>query len=137
MTENPGIHVLTDARWAELEPLINEVRPPCKVPHDNLRETIEAILWRTRTAPSGGVSPASSGPGGRRRRPSSAGRISGSGSACSTGSSSAVSPSAWPFFDGTTIRAHQKAAGADKRGAESEQRDRREALGRSRGGDGT
>src|SRR3954447_25989052 len=51
----------------------------------------------TRTAPSGGVSPASSGPGGRRRRPSSAGRISGSGSACSTWSSSAGSPSAWPF----------------------------------------
>src|SRR3954451_11525358 len=46
MTENPGIHVLTDARWAELEPLIDEVRPHGKVPHDNLRETIEAILWR-------------------------------------------------------------------------------------------
>src|SRR5215218_4167902 len=41
------------------------------------------------------------------------------------------------FLDGTTIRAHQKAAGADKRGADSEQRDRREALGRSRGGYGT
>ena len=46
MTENPGIHVLSDGRWAELEPLINEVRPPCKVPHDNLRQTIEAIVWR-------------------------------------------------------------------------------------------
>ena len=46
MTKNPGIHVLTDARWAELEPLIDAVRPPCKGPHDNLRETIEAILWR-------------------------------------------------------------------------------------------
>src|SRR5215210_678561 len=46
MAENPGIHVLTDARWAALEPLIDEVRPHCKVPHDNLRETIEAILWR-------------------------------------------------------------------------------------------
>src|SRR3954452_18999612 len=41
------------------------------------------------------------------------------------------------FLDGTNIRAHQKAAGADKKGAESEQRDRREALGRSRGGYGT
>jgi hypothetical protein len=41
------------------------------------------------------------------------------------------------FLDGTNIRAHQKAAGADKRGADSEQRDRREALGRSRGGYGT
>jgi transposase len=46
MTGNPGIHVLSDARWAELEPLINKVRPPCKVPHDNLRQTIEAIVWR-------------------------------------------------------------------------------------------
>src|SRR5207237_5870946 len=41
------------------------------------------------------------------------------------------------FLDGTNIRAHQKAAGADKRGADSAQRDRREALGRSRGGFGT
>src|SRR3712207_1743984 len=46
MTENPGIHVLTDARWAELEPLIGEVRPHRKVPHGDLRRTIEAILWR-------------------------------------------------------------------------------------------
>ena len=43
MTGSPGIHVVSDARWAELEPLINKVRPPCKVPHDNLRQTIEAI----------------------------------------------------------------------------------------------
>src|SRR4029450_7129322 len=28
------------------ERLMDEVRPPSKVPHDNLRETIEAILWR-------------------------------------------------------------------------------------------
>src|ERR671916_2035723 len=46
MTENPGIHVLTDAQWAELEPLIDEVRPHCKVPHEDLRQTIAAIFWR-------------------------------------------------------------------------------------------
>src|SRR5512143_1596781 len=46
MTDHPGIHVLSDARWAELEPLIDEVRPRCKVPHEDLRQTIEAILWR-------------------------------------------------------------------------------------------
>lgn len=40
------------------------------------------------------------------------------------------------FIDGTTIRAHSKAAGA-KRGCDSRERDRREALGRSRGGYGT
>src|SRR4051794_35579926 len=38
------------------------------------------------------------------------------------------------FLDGSTIRAHQKAAGAAKQGASSAQRDQREALGRSRGG---
>ena len=44
MTDNPGIHVLNAARWAELQPLINEARLHCKVPHEDLRETIEAIL---------------------------------------------------------------------------------------------
>jgi transposase len=46
MTGNLGIHVLTDAQWAALEPLIDEARPHCKVPHGDLRQTIEAILWR-------------------------------------------------------------------------------------------
>jgi hypothetical protein len=41
------------------------------------------------------------------------------------------------FLDGTNIRAHQKAAGAERMGADAEERDRREALGRSRGGYGT
>jgi transposase len=46
MAHNPGIHVRSDERWGELAPLINEVRPLCRVPHDNLRQTFEAILWR-------------------------------------------------------------------------------------------
>ena len=41
------------------------------------------------------------------------------------------------FIDGTDIRAHHKAAGAQKRGSTDHQRDVREALGRSRGGYGT
>ena len=41
------------------------------------------------------------------------------------------------LIDGTTIRAHQKAAGAEKAGADSQERDAREALGRSRGGYGS
>ena len=40
------------------------------------------------------------------------------------------------FLDVTVVRAHHKAAGTPKRGA-SRERDRREALGRSRGGLGT
>ena len=41
------------------------------------------------------------------------------------------------FLDGTSVRAHQKAAGARRKGALKLQRDDREALGRSRGGYGT
>ena len=41
------------------------------------------------------------------------------------------------FLDGTAIRAHQKASGARKERAGREERGRRGALGRSRGGYGT
>src|SRR4051794_12491154 len=37
---------LTNARWDELAPLIEQCRPPHKTEHDNLRRTIEAIVWR-------------------------------------------------------------------------------------------
>src|SRR3712207_6050428 len=72
MTANPGIHVLSDARWAELEPLINEVRPHCKVAHKDLRQTIEAILWRHQNGAKWRSIPGELGPwwkagrGGRR-----------------------------------------------------------------------
>ena len=46
MTDETGYGVLTDAQWAELAPLIEQCRPPHKTEHDNLRRTIEAIVWR-------------------------------------------------------------------------------------------
>ena len=38
--------VLGDAQWYELQPLIEQVRPKGKTPPQDLRRTIEAILWR-------------------------------------------------------------------------------------------
>ena len=38
--------VLTDAQWAVLEPLVLAVRPRGKTPHEDLRRTLEAIIWR-------------------------------------------------------------------------------------------
>jgi transposase len=38
--------MLSDAQWAELEPLIEECRPKGKTPPKELRRTISAILWR-------------------------------------------------------------------------------------------
>ena len=118
MTENPGIHVLSDARWAELEPLINEVRPHCKVPHQNLRQTIEAILWRHQNGAKWRGIPAELGPwwlaaqlflrwakqGVWERLLELVQRRGGIALGMA-------------FLDGTTVRAHHKAAGAKKGGA--------------------
>ena len=38
--------MLTDGQWAVLEPLIEAVRPHAKVPPRHLRRTVGAILWR-------------------------------------------------------------------------------------------
>src|SRR5215213_2216936 len=136
MTENPGIPILTDARWAELEPLIDEVRPPCKVPHDNLRETIEAILWRHQNGAKGRSIPGELGPGWKAAQTFIRWAHLGVWERLLNLVQQRGVALGMAFLDGTTIRAHQKAAGADKKGADSEQRDRREALGRSRGGYG-
>jgi hypothetical protein len=46
MTDETGYGVLRDAQWDALAPLIEQCRPPHKTEHDNLRRTIEAIIWR-------------------------------------------------------------------------------------------
>jgi hypothetical protein len=38
--------MLTDARWAVLEPLVEQCRPHAKVPPANLRRTVSAMLRR-------------------------------------------------------------------------------------------
>ena len=40
------LQVISDERWAVLEPLLNEVRPWAARPIHDLRRTIEAIVWR-------------------------------------------------------------------------------------------
>ena len=134
MTENPGIHVLSDARWAELEPLINEVRPHCKVPHDNLRETIAAILWRHQNGAKWRSIPGELGPWWKAAQTFIRWAHLGVWERLLNLVQQRGVALGMTFLDGTNIRAHPKAAGADKKGADSEQRDRREALGRSRGG---
>ncbi len=137
MTENPGIHVLTDARWAELEPLIDEVRPHCKVPHDNLRETIAAILWRHQNGAKWRSIPGELGPWWKAAQTFIRWAHLGVWERLLNLVQQRGVALGMAFLDGTNLRAHQKAAGSDKKGADSEQRDRREALGRSRGGYGT
>jgi transposase len=134
--------VLTDEQWAVLEPLVEACRPPAKVPPSKLRRTISAILWRHTDGAKWRALPEEFGPwwvrstapnaAGWRPRPSSGGP----GSVC--GSRLAAQTfirwsrrGVWErllamaqargvelgmaFLDGTSIRAHQKAAGATKK----------------------
>jgi transposase len=54
--------VLTDERWAALEPLVEACRPRAKVPPSNLRRTVEAIVWRCRNGAKWRAIPAELGP---------------------------------------------------------------------------
>ena len=135
MTDETGYGVLTDAQWDALAPLIEQCRPPHKTEHDNLRRTIEAIVWRHENGAKWRSIPPHLGPwwmaaqtfirwshhGVWERLLEQAQQREGL-------------KLGMAFLDGTTIRAHQKAAGATKKGESSAQRDKREALGRSRGG---
>jgi transposase len=54
--------VLTDERWAALEPLIEACRPKGKTPPRDLRRTIEAIIWRHENGAKWRAIPAELGP---------------------------------------------------------------------------
>ena len=116
--------MLSDAQWAVLEPLVEACRPKGKTPPQDLRRTLSAILWRHRTGPSGAPYLLTSGRGGAPPR-------------CSLLRAAQVFIrwarfGVWErllnlvqergvalgmvFLDGTSVRAHQKAAGAARRG---------------------
>jgi transposase len=58
--------VLADAQWSVLEPLVEACRPKGKTPPQNLRRTIEAILWRHQNGAKWRSIPADLGPLGSR-----------------------------------------------------------------------
>ena len=57
-----GMSVLTDEQLALLEPLIEACRPHGKTQHNNLRQTIEAIVWRCQNGEKWRSVPAELGP---------------------------------------------------------------------------
>ena len=117
MADEAGYGVLTDAQWDELAPLIAQCRPPHKTEHKNLRRTIEAIIWRHENGAKWRSIPPHLGPwwmaaqtfigwshhGVWERLLEQAQQRKGL-------------KLGMAFLDGTTIRAHQKAAGAAKKG---------------------
>ena len=109
--------MLTDARWTMLEPLIEACRPRGKTPPRDLRRTISAILWRHQNGAKWRSVPAELGPWSRAAQTFIRWARLGVwerllGLAQDRGVELGMT-----FLDGTSIRAHQKAAGAQRRGA--------------------
>ena len=111
-----GRVVLTDERWAALEPLVEACRPRGKTPPLDLRRTIGAIVWRHTNGARWRAIPAELGPWWRAAqlfiRWARLGvweRLLGlaQGRGVELGMA---------FLDGTAIRAHAKAVGAPKKG---------------------
>jgi transposase len=108
--------MLTDAQWAVLEPLIEACRPRGKTPPQDLRRTLSAILWRHQNGAKWRAIPGELGPWSRAAqtfiRWARLGvweRLLGLAQECGV-------ELGMTFLDGTSVRAHQKAAGAARRG---------------------
>ena len=108
--------MLSDAQWAVLEPLVEACRPKAKTPPQDLRRTLSAILWRHQNGAKWRAIPRELGPWWRAAqifiRWSRGGvweRLLGLVQARGV-------QLGLVFLDGTNMRAHQKAAGAAKRG---------------------
>jgi transposase len=108
--------VFTDEEWAALEPLVEAARPKGKTPPRDLRRTLGAIVWRHRNGATWRAVPAEYGPWWtaaqlfiRWAKLGAWERLLGLAQA--RGVELGVA-----FLDGTSIRAHPKAAGAPERG---------------------
>ena len=120
MTEEHGNQVFTDAAWAVWAPLIEEVRPRGKTPPVDLRRTISAIFWRHQNGAKWRSVPAELGPWWRAAQLFIRWARQGVWERLLEGVQQRGLVLGMSFLDGTSIRAHPKAAGAPKRGATAE-----------------
>ena len=108
--------VLTDAQWAMLEPLIEACRPHHKTDHHDLRQTIEAIIWRCQNGAKWRSVPAKPGPWWKAAQTFIRWAKLGVWERLLLLAQEKGIGLGMAFLDGTTIRAHQKAVGAAKKG---------------------
>src|SRR3954471_14078446 len=117
MADRDRLVVLTEAQWAALETLIEACRPRGKTPHHDLRRTIEAIIRRHDNGAEWRQIPPELGPWwmaaqtfGRWSRLGAWERL------LEAAQRRGGIEAGMAFLDGTSIRAHHKAAGAAKKG---------------------
>ena len=116
MTDRHGAGVLTDAQWRRLAPLIEAVRPRGKTEHHDLRRTIEAIIWRHRNGATWRAIPAELGPWWMAAQTFNRWGHLGVWERLLERAHERGVALGMAFLDGTSIRAHQKAAGAARKG---------------------
>ena len=114
--EGWGMVVLTDAQWAVLEPLVEACRPHAKVPPSDLRRTVEAIVWRCANGAKWRAIPAELGPWWRAAQTFIRWARLGVWDRLLDAAQERGVQLGMAFLDGTSIRAHAKAAGAAKKG---------------------
>jgi transposase len=109
--------VLTDVQWSAIEPLIEAVRPQTGRELTNLRRTFEAIVWRMQNGAKWRAIPAELGPWWMAAQTFIRWSKLGVWERFFEAAKAAGRPAlGMVFMDSTIIRAHQKAAGAVKRG---------------------
>jgi transposase len=107
---------LTDERWAALAPLIEACRPKGKTPPQDLRRTIEAIVWRHANGARWRAIPTEHGPWWRAAQLFIRWARLGVWERLLAATQERGVELGMAFLDGTSIRAHPKAAGARKKG---------------------
>jgi transposase len=128
--------VLTDARWRVLEPLAEACRLHRKTQLHHLRRTMEAIIWRCQNGAKWRTVPLEYGAWWMAAQTFIRWGRHGVWERLLSLAQEKGVRLGMVFLDGSNIRAHQKAAGAAKKGIWSPTR-YAWALGRSRGGYGT
>ena len=116
MTEQSRTIVLNDDQWAVLRPLIDECRPRGKTEPVALRETVEAIVWRHRNGAKWRSVPADLVPWWRAAQTFIRWSKLGVWERLLERVQEHGVDLGMAFLDGTSIRAHHKAAGAPKKG---------------------
>jgi transposase len=111
------MQVLSDAQWKVLGPLIEAVRPRGKTAHHNLRRTVAAILWRHQNGAKWRSVPAGLGPWWGAAQTFIRWAKQGVWERLLELVQKAGISFGMVFLDGTSVRAHQKAAGAVKKNA--------------------
>jgi transposase len=117
MGNGSGCEILSDAVWAVWEPLIEEVRPRGKTPPKELRRTISAIFWRHQNGAKWRSIPAELGPWWLAAQLFIRWAKQGVWERLLDLVQQHEVALGMTFLDGTNIRAHHKAAGAEKRGS--------------------